>query len=71
MKNNKKIQTHLNKLSKHLKKHKTVHTVGIIIFLIIFFDKLFILTIFTLLIQIKKVTLFLKNKIVSLLPILR
>lgn len=71
MKSNKKIKTHLDKVGKHLQKHKIISTFGIIIFLILFFDKLFILTIFTLLVQFKKVILFLKNKIVGLLPILR
>jgi hypothetical protein len=68
---NKKIKTHLNKIGKHLQKHKIVPTFGIIIFLILFFDKLFILTIFTLLVQFKKVILFFKNKIINLLPIIR
>ena len=68
MKHYKAIKTHIGK---HLKKHKIVHTFGIIIFLILFFDKLFILTIFTLLIQLKKVISFLKNKIFSLISILR
>jgi len=71
MKVNKKITTHLDKVGKHLQEHKIIPTFGIIIFLILFFDKLFILTIFTLLVQFKKIFLFLKNKIVSLLPILR
>jgi hypothetical protein len=71
MKDNKKIKTHLDKIGKHLQKHKIVPTFGIIIFLIIFFDKLLILTIFTLLVQFKKIMLFLKNKIINLLPILR
>lgn len=68
MKHSKSIKNHIGK---HLKKHKTVHTFGIIIFLILFFDKLFILTIFTLIIQFKKIISFIKNKILSLLPILR
>ena len=68
MKHSKSIKKHIGK---HLKKHKIVHTFGIIIFLILFFDKLFILTIFTLLIQLKKVISFLKNKIISLISILR
>jgi hypothetical protein len=71
MKDNKKIKTHLDKIGKHLQKHKIVPTFGIIIFLIIFFDKLLILTIFTLLVQFKKIMLFLKNKIINLLSILR
>jgi hypothetical protein len=71
MKDNKKIKTHLDKIGKHLQKHKIVPTFGIIIFLIIFFDKLLILTIFTLLVQFKKFMLFLKNKIINLLSILR
>jgi len=71
MKVNKKITTHLDKVGKHLQKHKIIPTFGIIIFLILFFDKLLILTIFTLLVQFKKFFLFLKNKFVSLLPILR
>ncbi len=68
MKHYKAIKTHIGK---NLKKHKIVHTFGIIIFLILFFDKLFILTIFTFLIQLKKVISFLKNKIISLISILR
>jgi hypothetical protein len=68
MKQYKAIKTHIGK---HLKNHKIVHTFGIIIFLIIFFDKLFILIIFTLIIQLKKIMSFLKNKIITFLPILR
>lgn len=60
-----------NHIGNHLKKHKIVHTFGIIIFLILFFDKLFLLIVFTLLIQLKKIILFLKNKIFTLLPISR
>lgn len=68
MKHSKSIKNHIGN---HLKHHKIVHTFGIIIFLILFFDKLFLLIVFTLLIQFKKIILFLKNKILSLLPILR
>ena len=68
MKHYKAIKTHIGK---NLKKHKIVHTFGIIIFLILFFDKLLILTIFTLIIQLKKIISFIKNKILTLLPILR
>jgi hypothetical protein len=68
MKHSKSIKKHIGK---HLKKHKIVHTFGIIIFLILFFDKLLILTIFTLIIQLKKIISFIKNKILTLLPILR
>ena len=71
MKDNKKIKTHIDKIGKHLKKHKTLHLFGIILFLIIFFDKLFILTIFILIVQSKKFLFYLKNKVTMLLPILR